>query len=536
MPETSERILRTTPAVPVKGGIVPQSTFFQKEEADTFPFRDYVDSHIPTFSVIQFTRDIEKPGYKNNFELSIPSVLHGRSSEVNLSPDGQIGLVWSDENGIVFGSVNIKGNNLENPRIQKDKYSPTGFRVRGLQEAPSLSRITEVSRILRKRGVETEKIEQVIKPLELIYKGKRVSIEDFKKRLLDSAREDIQKNKAIFLEPSEDERALSVEDLERIEELINTTEFYFSVRGQQLTERFRDLERPKTEEEFRTFISKVFSFINVREEIEAKKEERATRKLEAGSEEDVNYYFTDYLPRRLAVNIAKMHNAGLTHGFLTSHNVSLAGSIYDLDSVYGALVGDSKQPAPEEDIDIFIREMINVFCITTYEATGIISMTYFKKKLGENFAPSFFRTFVRTYLQTRVLEVNFEETQLFTEKQVVTEVDKSIQEAKEKGLTAQTLLSEIERDEKENGSLAIRWRRGDAQSAYRTAFKKLINPRISKNYKVYNYDYDHGGVAKIVSKAIKAELDKKVKDLIRKTDISFYEDLRKRVYDRVRRM
>src|SRR5439155_114 len=124
---------------------------------------------------------------------------------------------------------------------------------------------------------------------------------------------------------------LRADQLPQVEAYLKNNEFFFTVRGLQVTERFRDLEEIQTQEQFRQIMGRVFTFINARERIEAQRQHRQQRLLSPDSDADLEYYFTDYLPKRAATNIAKMHKLDLTHGFLTSHNVSLAGSIYDLD-------------------------------------------------------------------------------------------------------------------------------------------------------------------------------------------------------------
>lgn len=95
---------------------------------------------------------------------------------------------------------------------------------------------------------------------------------------------------------------------------------------------------------------KIFTFINMRESIEAGREGRNPEYFDASNDEDIARYFGEYLPKRIALNLAKLHSLGITHRFLHNQNVSMAGGIYDLASLRGKGLRESDEAITAEDI------------------------------------------------------------------------------------------------------------------------------------------------------------------------------------------
>lgn len=447
MEATGEFIGKVIKAVPVKSEQVVNIKGAEIRESEHFPFAGFP----PTVSVVSIPEEqAPQEEFSDNLvDLVQTSRHHARSYELPL-PRESAGQVWEDEFGIMFGSVNIKGNNLADPKVEKDQYLPQGFRVKGMLEADMVDRVTMVSQTLRSVGVDTEKIEAIIRPQELVAAGRRMTVQEFKEFLLKRVSED--KPTSLMASLFGEDRSIRAEEIGDVERYLDGLNLLFVVRSQQMAERPRDLEAVLDEESFNEIIARTFGFINAREQIEAQRDGREPKVLSPDNPDDVEYYFTDYFPRRLARNIARMHNAGLTHGFLTAHNVSLTGSIYDLDSVYGEVLGDHIPPAYTKDITTFIDEMGKMFLQTTKEKIKQESgqkVPYFSQALGPKLERSFFRKFAEEYLSQR--NIGFSEK--FTEESEISlrDLEREIEQGRQQGLTGETFISELEKAEQEMG-------------------------------------------------------------------------------------
>ena len=370
-----------------------------------------------------------------------PSRHHARSYEI--PADGQ--PLWQDEYGIVYGTTTVKGNNLEDSKVEKDSNASLGLRVHGMQDDREIERIIRVSKVLRETGIETEKIEAVIRPDELIWEGRKVSIDEFKKLLLERAIAEKGVEKLSLV--GSGEKVIRDGDVPTIKSWLDSTEFVFTLRDQQVSLRPRDFLEIHDETAFTTAIASIFSFINKRESIEASIQGREARILDPNNPEDIQYYFTDYLPKRLAINIAKLHNAGLTHGFLSGHNVSMAGSIYDLDSIYGQALGDDIKPNPAEDMELILGGLAQLF----FRPKSMGSLPhYFQTTYGKSFAPLFFQKFVSTYLEHR--HFTFDQN---------TVIDQTLLEFEEEArkMSPKELAKELKREEAKHGPLDLTLRK-----------------------------------------------------------------------------
>ncbi|MBI1975315.1 MAG: hypothetical protein HYS57_03070 [Parcubacteria group bacterium] len=375
------------------GERVPGEILTQKaEEKDFFPFVKTIEG-IPTFSVVAVPQTSD-PNKRLDLHLDRPSWAHGRSFEVS-----EVKAIWQDEFGTLFGTVNIKGNNLmEEVRVEPDQYSPYGYKIHGLFTDEVSGRVVRASKFLRSAGVETEKIEQVIKPHEVVVGGERLTIAALKARLLEDTQRFIAVGGKFGGGMFDDRRELTPDDLPRIREFLEKTDPLFLVRSLQVNERVIDLTSLKHERECRMLLGKVFRFINTREKIEAEKEGRAARHFNANGNKDIKSFITNFLPRRLARNLAKIHSLGLQHGFPTAHNASLAGGFYDLDSIQGrALYPEDREITiadVQHNLARFAQNMSTLFTPTTLEKG--IQVPWFKTEFGE-LHDQFFKAFYLEY-------------------------------------------------------------------------------------------------------------------------------------------
>ncbi|TSC54277.1 MAG: hypothetical protein LiPW16_72 [Microgenomates group bacterium LiPW_16] len=517
--------------LPVEGKIVGEIGEIQVDTEDDhsrFPFlRYFVDPHIPRFSVVKIPKDQigEDDLNKNLFKLKRPTRLHGRSFEVVLTEKSP-GVIWSDENGILFGTVNIKGNNLDAPYVQADRFSPAGFRVVGLQDGDVLERIIAASRLLRKKGIETEKVEVVIKPHNLIIGSRKMGMGEFKKWLIAKAETD-----------SYERSRIERRTLPKVEKYIENSDFYFTVRGMQVMERPHDLGMVRNENGFKEILVRVFAFINVREKIEAQKEGREVQLLNVEKEEDINYYFTDYLPQRLAVNIAKIHNAGLAHGFLNGHNVSLVGSIYDLDSINGEPLGDEVITIAEMRQDLF--DALGAMGTVVDRRLSPAKFSYFVRSgLAKIFIPKFCKRFVETYLENVDVKLNRVSSLEDAENAYLADFERRIHGGKKIDLGPQAVLLELKRIlVKKPESFEIR-------DAYylEGSFRNFLWSTMERYYRQFiprrALLFLRLGIAPIksIEEGLQNAVEKRVKQILQRAGPAFYQNLKDKILNQVEAM
>ncbi len=358
-------------AVPVKG---EASKIDIGGERDTFPFKEKV-GETPTFSVVSAPSDSNTEPARS-FHLDKLSNSHGRDFEV-----GEAKAIWGDEFGNIYGSLNIKGDNVENLEMVINYQSDAGFKVRGLLHETDIPRIIEASRLLRSHGIDTEKIERFIRPDELVVKGKRMTMEQVKEMLLRKAE-------------TESEEDI---DLAKAKKFLEEEEFLFAVRSFQVTERVSDLVE-QNEDTLDTFMAKIFSFINMRESIEAARQGRSPEHFDATNNEDMARYFMEYLPKRFALNLAKIHSLGVSHRFLHNQNVSMAGGIYDLASLRGKGLRESDEPIRAKDIHKDFGEFAPGLDILGKVGRYIKWPQEEKEEKQEELRKKFYLNFYKTYL------------------------------------------------------------------------------------------------------------------------------------------
>ena len=58
--------------------------------------------------------------------------------------------------------------------------------------------------------------------------------------------------------------------------------------------------------------------------------------------------------------MGRLRNLNLGHGFLHPQNWSAVGTVYDLDSVYGPVLGDGRQPSNDKFAEDAMLSMIDI--------------------------------------------------------------------------------------------------------------------------------------------------------------------------------
>lgn len=321
--------------VPVETVIVPGHghTEFQGINIE-IPNAPFLPSKIGNLSTVGIeTGDIpENPKQA----LRKISTFHGRSYEYS----GGQKIVWADEFGNIYTTLNTKGNNATNPAFYLDRSSEAGFNVFGLQTSVGIARQLKASEILRRAGIETEAITHVIEPLALPFDGKLIPIEEFKLKLKEDAikRTDPGSPGADIL----------------LSQSLANVAFFETVRATQVNERIADFAIMPDAEKTKA-IQNAFFYTNLYERSKAKKDpSHAPILFDVQNPESIELYLNSYLPTKIGRNYAKLHGLGLVHKFSYISNVSLTGSIVDLDSIQGEALGDNPEVIDyEQDLDSF---------------------------------------------------------------------------------------------------------------------------------------------------------------------------------------
>lgn len=267
--------------------------------------------HIPELAIV-----VERYTPKKGSPLRLISFNHGRSFELQTG-NQEPGIVFSDQHGNIYTSINLKGNNLAEPSIEYTQSEPGNVKINGLQQDNALGRVIAASNLLRANHVETEWILKVMPPQELPLNGRIVTIPEFKENV--KARHS-EKARAPF----------------------ERTKLVITVRAMATSIRLMDLRN---------------ATIHLRK---ALKTVNSLRGIKHEGKIDAWDYLESYLPQNLGRNLGTLHRLGLFHNYVTPHNITATGGIVDLDSVRGLSLGDRKPAQQEMGHDvIFAAKTLN---------------------------------------------------------------------------------------------------------------------------------------------------------------------------------
>lgn len=372
------------------------------------PFRG---DHIAEFSTVSVNGEMKENPHLISGRLIQISPLHGRSYEMRFGTTR--GVIWEDEFGNLFSALNTKGNNLETPKALKHPAAPSGYIVYGMQDSDAMVRVLRGSLILRKNNIDTETIVRVVEPQELPIEDKLVSLDEFKAKLVNKIwNENAKKDSEDSITGRPQLARTEVTDLSLA---LDKMTFYLTVRGLQVSERMWDLPYAQSEEEFKEMMAGVFKFVNLSERTQHKKSgsELGVLQFDASKEEDIQHYFLEYLPVKIATNLAKIHNLGLVHHFPHAGNISAAGGFYDLDSLRGEALGLGDPKIENEEYEGELSYLLN----GSSSDQGVLSVLenlveygYLKKEMS--YLRKFRNLFMHQYIKTRGWEedilANFE--------------------------------------------------------------------------------------------------------------------------------
>lgn len=338
--------------VPMSTLVVPGETHTNIKTLGTringYPF---LEGHHDVFSSVAIKDDDPLVnGYPPH--LYRISKNHGRSFEIRFGNTRAVW--WQDYWGNLFGVQSEKGPDLTEPGVMKDDAAPLGIRFIGLQDIAAMFRVCNVSRVMRARGIDTEVITRYVEPSKLPFRGELLEVPDFKQKLRDQVWE---KNIEIPEEDLESNfRELGRVDMPLLTKALNETTFFITTRSTQVSERFSDLALAETKEDFLMMVGNAFTFINMEEYLKARRAEKfgedyQPRYLSTDSEEDVNYYISEYFPKRAGKNYGRMRKIRLAHVYSHTGNVSTIGGLVDADSIKGELTGCGDEPVTDEQLD-----------------------------------------------------------------------------------------------------------------------------------------------------------------------------------------
>lgn len=341
----------------IQGEPVPQTNL---------PFRQ---CPLPFFSQVSVNSEEFSDAETDN--IVKVSRVHGRSSLLRTGETPQ--LFFSDEYGNIFSALTSKGNNFENVRVLNREGSR--FSINGLEGSSSMVRILKASSVMRRDGIDTDLVVRVKEPETVPFGGGMISLSEMKKRLFEHALENYSRENSQFGD----------EDISRLARFFANNTFFITTRGTQVAERLADPH--KTRDELRQSVRATFRYVNFVNAIGGNPE-----RFDIEKDEDLERYFTDYFPKKVAQNMARLHNLGLVHTSFFDHNVNLAGAIVDLDAVVGPVLGLGDSENTMQD---FIDDAVEALTVI---ATGnILDPNHLKKSISN---------FISSYIVERGFEDN----------------------------------------------------------------------------------------------------------------------------------
>lgn len=327
----------------------PQTT--TKIETDTNPFykERYPRSPFAKRDIaVSISEEAKINNEKGHSNYAIVSPEHGRAivdTRINNN------VIWGGTKaGDIYGAKDWKGANMNHVLLRKDEYGSHGWRAEGLKDNVGIDRLRRASRILRDNGLPTENPIKIDKLLQVIEDGKTIPIWLWKTETIkafESSANVIEKMGDPEMTKKEREEADSVK------KYLLGTDFYVEERDLQTAERLRDLEIAKDEESFKKVVEPIFKWVNTVFDVKKSGLIANTPPPEKFSfeENDIKRYFGEWLPSQMGIYMARMHKIGLAHQFPHAQNWSVVGTLYDLDSVKGAQLGDKENSKNDLAVD-----------------------------------------------------------------------------------------------------------------------------------------------------------------------------------------
>lgn len=277
-----------------------------------------------------------------------PSSTHGRSYMLT---DEIFNRRWTDEYGNTYEATSLKGNNFTSPDVTEHPTAALRYIAYGLQESAIIERVLKASRLLCEIGVSTEKILGIAEPKIDQYPWPLADDETDHHELIDLADYKIRIiEKYIQRQPKEKQ---TIAERLGMMAVFQDTTFYISLRATDSPYRLGDIKDKKR-------LARVYEQINMRLLFDGEEP------LDVENAQDIRRYTKNYLAPNVARNLARLHGADLTHGFVYAGNLTALGAIVDLDSVHGEPLGLGDQPVTDMDIARDIRDALSIFMLDEF--------------------------------------------------------------------------------------------------------------------------------------------------------------------------
>lgn len=387
LPETTSVECFNHPLVQDKDGVRDEVV-----SQSGLPFRsDWLESVVPV--VIDF----EEEGQLESFGLVQTTEVHARSFEFgtpNSSGHNQLIGVWADEYGNHYTSLNTKGNNNSQQRIIGSLTAPSGYIPYGLQEDDALLKVIRSSRLMREAGIDTEWITRVLEPKFIKFDDEFVNQENYKRLLAEKITAEFMAS----VSPSDENYDEALGELRKSTKALKNMVFFITTRAMRTPDRIGDFFCDETQEKVMDRLGRVFHAYNLTT--------KAGEELDVNKQGDVEYYFTELLPKLAATNLAKLHNIGLKHTFPVTGNVSALGGLVDLDSVAGAPLGfETEEPITLDDCLGDIVILLNDF----ERETDMQGLFHNLQALKIDVGKKPFERFCNNYMDSYLLERKFDD-------------------------------------------------------------------------------------------------------------------------------
>ncbi len=323
------------------------------------------------------------------------SILHGRSME----DPGALVLRRIELHDAscpeedIYLSFSIKGADARLPYAASYRIEPSGVRVNGLMDASTAPRIFKISEHLRQAGVLTEWPIYFARPKKFPLEDREVDLRGFRhaiaKRYMNGMGERrVLKSESAYIPPTIGEVGFVLQALEKME---------FGVLYRAMMSNFRIAEIGGVHQELvGAFIEKAIrglqkrnpQWMSVGSELQA---------LDAASAADQQRYLIDIFPKLFGENVARLHNADCQHGYLHSGNITLAGEIVDLDSVF------SKTLWPDDPDEFNQKDIFHDLSTAMHSLAALTDFEAFDPEPNNGSFEQVLRNFFLSYFAERYL-------------------------------------------------------------------------------------------------------------------------------------
>lgn len=354
------------------------------DETERLPFASgLLDQHVPWYVPVSWPDEKETgmPLYNRTMPPD-----HRRSAELTHDPARETAMrvYFTDTYGRWYSVLNAKGNNAHEPNTRYDSSLSPLWAIRGYMSDQYRLRCERTSRLFRENDIDAEWPVHMKRPTHLILPDQHTPAS--RKELIVYASMH-QEQDSQYQEPNP----------EVVQEAFAQFEPITLVRAMKMSERIWDLPN-LSEEEMHALVltaTKLHNFDIKRREKDGSYDPElhgAVIDTSIPTQDQVDQYILDVLPRRIGRNLGLMHKLGVAHHFLHPGNITLMGEIVDLDSPTGhAVLGFGQDATMKErvkDIRAFFAEGgQHVFFPLSDDADR----------------PSFYTNFFDTYCKTRDL-------------------------------------------------------------------------------------------------------------------------------------